>query len=72
MLKWVQVKKFCEISGYTPDAIYAKMKKGVWLEGAHWRKGPDGHIFINLQEFEKWVEGRQFPPVSKSAAQASG
>lgn len=72
MIKWVRLNKFCEISGYTPDAIYSKMKKGVWLEGTHWRKGPDGHIFINLHEFEQWVEGQKFTPVSKSAARASG
>lgn len=70
-MKWVRLNKFCDMSGYTPDAVYAKMQKGVWFESAHWRKAPDGHIFINIDEFEKWVEGQAFPPVLKSAAQVS-
>ena len=56
--KWVLIKKFCELTGYTPDAVNGKIKNGVWLKDVHWRKGPDGHRFINLESYEEWVEGR--------------
>ena len=54
--KWITIKKLSELSGYTQDAIRAKMKKGVWLAGLHWKKAPDGRILFNKQEIEKWVE----------------
>jgi len=54
----VLIKKFCELTGYTPDAVNGKIKNGVWLKDVHWRKGPDGHRFINLESYEEWVEGR--------------
>lgn len=56
MLKWVLIPKFCELTGYTPGAVNSKIDKGVWAEGVHWKKSPDGKRQINLQEYEKWVE----------------
>jgi len=70
MLRWVKLSKFCELSGYTPDAAYAKMRKGVWIEGEHYRKAPDGNIMVNIEAFERWVEGQEFTQASKSAAAA--
>lgn len=70
ILKWIKLNRFCELTGYTSDAVYAKMKKGVWLEGAFWKKGPDGHIFINTEEYQRWVEGETSLQALKSAARA--
>lgn len=56
MVKWVTLKKFSELTGYTPDAIYKKIERGVWLDGVIWRKAPDGRILLNTNEFERWVE----------------
>jgi hypothetical protein len=53
---WVQLTKFCELTGYTRDAIYAKMRRGVWAQGVHWRKAPDGHIMVNIEEYHRWIE----------------
>lgn len=58
MFQWVVVKKVVELIGYTDDAIRAKIKKGVWLEGKHWRKAPDGRIFFNLVALQAWIEGK--------------
>ena len=57
-MNWVRIKKLSELSGYTENAIRAKIKKGVWLQGKHWRKAPDNRILISLREFEAWVEGK--------------
>lgn len=72
MLRWVRLNKFCELSGYTDDAVYAKIRKGVWVEGVHWRKAPDGHIMVNTEEYQRWVESEAFPMGSRSAAKACG
>lgn len=59
--QWVLVKRFAEITGYSENAVRHKVKSGVWLEGQIWRKAPDGRIFLNLVEFERWVESEPQP-----------
>lgn len=55
-MKWVKLKKYCLDSGDTANAVHAKRKKGVWLDGIQCKIGPDGNIWINLIEVEQWVE----------------
>lgn len=55
-MKWVKLKKYCELSGDTPNAVYAKRKKGIWLDGIQCKVGPDGNLWINMIEVDKWVE----------------
>lgn len=53
---WVLINKLSDATGYTDDAVRAKRKRGVWIEGVHWRKAPDGRLFFNLPEIQKWIE----------------
>ncbi len=55
-MKWVKLKKYCLDSGDTSNAVHAKRKKGMWLDGIQCKIGPDGNIWINLIEVERWVE----------------
>ena len=55
-MKWVKLKKYCQDSGDTSNAVHAKRKKGIWLDGIQCKIGPDGNIWINLIEVERWVE----------------
>lgn len=57
MLRFVTVEKFAELSGHTPDAIRAKIQRGVWLQDAVWRKAPDNRILIDTKGYEEWVQG---------------
>ena len=66
MLRHVTIDKFAADSGYTPDAVRSKIKRGDWLEGQVWVKAPDGRILIDLEGFEKWVTGQD--PVYASKA----
>ncbi len=56
MIKWVKMKKYCQETGDTSNAVHAKRKKGVWLDGIQCKIGPDGNIWVNLIEVERWVE----------------
>jgi hypothetical protein len=56
--KWVLIKKVEELFGYSDDAIRAKVKKGVWLSGIHWRKAPDNRLFFNIEAIQKWIESK--------------
>ncbi len=59
--QWVLVKRFAEITGYSENAVRHKVKSGAWVQGLIWRKAPDGRIFLNIGEFERWVESRPQP-----------
>ena len=56
-MKWVTIEKFSRLTGYTPDAVRSKIKRGDWLDGVLWKKAPDGRILVNTEGYEKWVEG---------------
>lgn len=57
--RYVRVKKFTELTGYTEKAIYHKIDDGVWIEGREYRRAPDGSICIDIEGYQKWVEGDQ-------------
>ena len=56
-MKWITIKKFSDLMGYSENATRAKIKKGVWLMGLHWIKAPDGRVLINPQAIDNWAEG---------------
>ncbi|HVT23014.1 MAG TPA: excisionase [Rhizomicrobium sp.] len=64
---YVRVSKFVELTGYTDKAVRCKIAEGVWLEGKHYRRAPDGAILMNLEAYERWVEGESVA-ASRSAS----
>lgn len=54
-LEWLLIPAFANMTGYTEKAVRRKIEDGVWLEGKHYKKAPDGRITMNLQEYYKWV-----------------
>jgi len=57
-IKWITINKLSELTGYTENAIRAKIKTGVWLMKKHWLKAPDGRILFNPKAINEWVEGK--------------
>jgi len=55
-LQWVLIPAFANMTGYTEKAVRRKLEDGVWIEGKHYKKAPDGRVTMNLQEYYKWVE----------------
>lgn len=68
MSQYVLIPKFCELTGYTAKAVRRKIESGVWLEDVHFRKAPDGHIMIDLEGVNAWVEGRASRPAATASA----
>jgi hypothetical protein len=60
-LRYVTILRFCELSGYTKEAVKSKRRDGVWLEGCVWIKAPDGRILIDLEGYEAWVVSGRLP-----------
>ncbi len=56
-MKYVTIKKLAELTGYSEDAIRAKIKKGIWRMGEHWIKARDGRIHVIVEAIERWIEG---------------
>ena len=46
------------VTGYTVKAMERKIERGDWQEGKVWRRAPDGHIMIDLQGYQRWIEER--------------
>jgi hypothetical protein len=51
----LKVKKFCELTGWTPKAIEIKISRGVWINGREYIKAPDGNIVISIKGYESWI-----------------
>lgn len=56
-LEWVLIPVFANLTGYSEKAVRRKIEDGVWVQGKHYRKAPDGRITMNVQEYYKWVQG---------------
>lgn len=56
-MRFVSVKRFSELTGYSPKAVYHKIEGGVWIESLQYRRAPDGRILIDVEGYERWVEG---------------
>jgi len=55
-MNWVLTSKFCEMTGYTDEAVKSKIRHGHWLQNVIWCKR-GGRRHINIEEYEKWVMG---------------
>lgn len=55
-LAWVPLAKYCELTGETPNTVRKRRQQRVWSEGKQSRKAPNGNLWINLIEVQKWVE----------------
>lgn len=53
---YVKLALFEQLTGYSPDAVQKKIARGVWREGVHFRRAPDGNILMDLRAYEEWVE----------------
>lgn len=55
--EYMLVPLFCQKTGYTDRAVRIKIQRGVWIEGKHYKRAPDGHISIDYKAYQRWVDG---------------
>jgi hypothetical protein len=58
VLDWITIKKFCDLTGYSDDAVRSKIQQGIWREDIVWRKAPDGRVLISQMGYDLWAEDR--------------
>ena len=56
-VRFVTLKRFEELTGYSEQATRTKMRRGVWLQDREFVKAPDGHVLMDLEGYERWVLG---------------
>lgn len=54
---WVLMEYVIQNTGYTRDAIQAKIRRGVWKFDLHWQKAPDGRRIFNFTRIQAWMSG---------------
>jgi hypothetical protein len=67
MIRHVTIARFAELTGYSEDAVRSKIKRGEWLEGVVWIKAPDGRNLMDLEGYERWVNGATSLPRRQAA-----
>ena len=54
--RWLLLSEWTKRSGYSKDAFNGKRNAGIWIEGQHWIKSPDGKIQVDWRAIEDWIE----------------
>lgn len=54
-MKWIKLQKYCNLSGDTSNAVHARRKKGIWLDGIHCQVR-NNNLWVNTEAVEKWVK----------------
>ena len=65
-LSLITIKKLANESGYTESAIRSKIADGIFAEGKHYIKSPDGRIQFRVDEYIRWVESSSTATAFKS------
>jgi hypothetical protein len=58
-MRYVRINLFAQQSGFTEKAIRRKIEDGIWVQNREYRRAPDGALLIDVEGYEKWVEGNQ-------------
>ena len=66
--RWLFSSKFCDLTGYSDKAVRRKIQEGIWTQEREYRKAPDGHTMMNLENYENWVEKRTCQEAEKALA----
>ena len=54
--RWVLLAEHCRRTGETPQTVHTRRKRGIWLDGVHTLLGTKKRLYVNVEEFNKWVE----------------
>jgi hypothetical protein len=70
-MKWVKQSKYCELTGETPGSVKSKRRVGHFIDGVHCKVAPDGNMWINLEEVQKWIENGNAATVATLSCHAA-
>jgi hypothetical protein len=54
-IRWIMLKRYCEVTGDTSDAVHARRRKRQWVDGVHCVVDPNGNLRVNPEAVNQWV-----------------
>ncbi len=54
--RWMLLSSWSKRTGYSRHTFNHKRQQGIWHEGQHWIKAPDGKILVDWRQIELWME----------------
>lgn len=64
-LPFITIQKLAAETGYSENALRAKIQRGEFAEGIHFIRSPDNRIQFNVEAYLKWVESVRTAKASK-------
>jgi hypothetical protein len=56
-MRYIRINLFTQQTGYSEKAVRRKIEDGIWVQNREYRKAPDGALLIDVEGYERWVEG---------------
>jgi len=56
-MRYLRISLFTAQTGWTEKSVRRKIEDGIWVQGREYRKAPDGALLIDVEGYNKWVEG---------------
>lgn len=53
--RFVMIRVYALVSGFTEKAIRRKIEDGVWVENREYIRSPDGHVMIDREGVQRWL-----------------
>lgn len=54
-IQYVLLRRYCQLTGDTPQAVYDRRRRGQWIDGLHCRVVGARRLWINLPAVQEWV-----------------
>lgn len=57
--RWVLLSEHCRRTGETSQMVHTRRKRGIWLDGKHTKLASKKRLYVNIEEYNKWVESQK-------------
>lgn len=53
----IPLKRYTQLTGETANAVYLRVRRGIWKRGVHVHQPEGAGLWVNLGAVREWVEG---------------
>ncbi|GKS73727.1 hypothetical protein AVME950_02545 [Acidovorax sp. SUPP950] len=57
--RWVLLAEHCRRTGETSQMVHTRRKRGIWLDGKHTKLASKKRLYVNIEEYNRWVESQK-------------
>lgn len=55
-MRFITLKKFCEMTGFAPKTIYNWISAGKWSLGSEYLKPSHKCVVVDLEGYSRWIQ----------------